>query len=88
MHFWKFNNYDGELGGVEEHRKAPADYQEGEQPSHDKCWLIDCPCWHDGSSLYADVFFPILKFEGEEGVYRQLELEYRNRFARTQSEGD
>ena len=86
VHFWKFNNYP-QLGGVEEHRKAPADYQNGQPPSHEDCFLLGCPCWHDGSSLYADTFFPILELQGEEAVYIQLGIEYRNRFERPSEEG-
>lgn len=35
------------MGGVELHRH-PA---QGEQPSHEECWLLLGPCCHDGSSL-------------------------------------
>lgn len=81
VHFWKFNHHP-RLGGVEEHRKEPADYQRGDRPSHDVCFLLDGPCWHDGSSLYADTFFPILENQGEEEIYIKLADEYRARFER------
>ncbi len=40
-------------GGVEEHRRSPPDYKRTDAPDHDECWLLKCPCWCDGSSLYA-----------------------------------
>lgn len=44
-------------GGIEIHRRAPPDYQQGEPPTHDDCWLLKAPCWHDGSSLQATEFW-------------------------------
>ena len=39
-------------GGIEVHYPfKPYDFAPDE-PHHDKCWLLDGPCWHDGSSLY------------------------------------
>lgn len=39
-------------GGVEVHyRKKPYDHMP-DNPIHEKCWLLNGPCWHDGSSLY------------------------------------
>lgn len=38
------------FGGVEVHSRAPVS---GDRPpDHEKCWLLDGSCWHDGSSLY------------------------------------
>lgn len=34
-------------GGIEVHSLTG----EGE-PSHSACWLLNAPCWHDGSSLF------------------------------------
>lgn len=82
VHFWMFNHHR-HLGGVEEHRKEPSDHQRGDQPSQEKCFLLDCACWHDGSALYADKFFPILELDGEDAVYAQLEREYQTRFENT-----
>lgn len=44
--------WDRWLGGVECHWASPPDYYEGQAPHHENCWLIEKPCWHDGSSLY------------------------------------
>lgn len=88
VHFWKFNTTSHDCGGVEEHRKEPNDYQVGEPPSQDNCFLLGCPCWHDGSSLYADKFFPILRDEGDEGIFTKLEREYFGRFPSTDDRSD
>lgn len=70
----------GRLGGIEEHRREPSDYQDPEKPSHEDCRLIG-RCWHDGSSLYAsEVLIPILEQSGEDAIWRQLEIEYHERF--------
>ena len=37
-------------GGIEIHYRTPPDYMRDEPPSHDECWLLHTPCWHDGSS--------------------------------------
>lgn len=39
--------------GLEEHWRSPPPYMDDRAPSHDVCWLLHCPCWHDGTSLYA-----------------------------------
>lgn len=80
--FWMFKKkHSGlRLGGVEEHRRTPNEYQKSQDPSHKKCFLLDGPCWHDGSSLAAERYFPILDGFGEEGVYIMLEDEYHSRF--------
>jgi len=40
------------MGGIEVHYASAPDYMIADKPSHDRCWLLDKPCWHDGSSLY------------------------------------
>lgn len=39
-------------GGIECHYASAPDYMSADCPSHERCWLLDRPCWHDGSSLY------------------------------------
>lgn len=39
--------------GIEMHYRTPPDYMSDDAPSQDSCWLLKCPCWHDGSSLQA-----------------------------------
>jgi hypothetical protein len=48
--------------GLELHSRAPLD--EG-PPSHDRCWLLECPCWHDGTSLYAEEHFLPMFLDGD-----------------------
>lgn len=38
-------------GGVEVHYRQPPEYRQDDCPDHDRCWLLEGPCWHDGSSL-------------------------------------
>lgn len=49
-------------GGVEVHyRKPPYEHSEG-TPHHEYCWLLEGPCWHDGSSLYfSEQLQPIIE---------------------------
>ncbi len=47
------------FGGVEIHYAKPPDHLHEKIPSHDHCWLLDGPCWHDGSSTHAsEVWIP------------------------------
>lgn len=39
--------------GLEFHYRTPPDYMKDKPPSHDECYLLKAPCWHDGTSLYA-----------------------------------
>lgn len=67
----------GRVGGVEYHMRAAPAYSEKAAPDHENCWLIGCPCWHDGSSLYAtEVLIPLLERSGDDAVWNQLEREY------------
>ena len=38
-------------GGIEVHFRFAPESMRDDPPSHDRCWLLQCPCWHDGSSL-------------------------------------
>lgn len=44
------DEHNGWSAGIEYHRRESPD---GSAPDHDRCYLLNCPCWHDGSSLYA-----------------------------------
>lgn len=39
-------------GGCEVHYPYSPYEHSGNEPHHEKCWLLNGPCWHDGSSLY------------------------------------
>ena len=41
-------------GGIEIHYRNPPSWSNGCAPTSDDCWLLKCPCWHDGSSLEVD----------------------------------
>ena len=80
VHIWampqpKSQYMDGDFyGGVEVHSRTP---MYGDQPAHNEnCWLLGCPCWHDGSSLYfSDYIEPMLR--GRNG-FSQSTHEYVN----------
>ena len=70
-------------GGIEIHYRAAPDYMRGDAPSQDKCWLLGCPCWHDGSSLQASEFwipFWVQDKDNHKGMFNLLEGEMANRF--------
>lgn len=56
------SNYRQEwLGGIECHYAEPPDYMRDKEPSHELCWLIHKPCWHDGTSLgFSEQIAPYL----------------------------
>ncbi len=41
-------------GGIEIHYRQPPDCMKDQPPTHDNCWLLNQPCWHDGSSLQVE----------------------------------
>jgi hypothetical protein len=52
VHVWAEPHSEKFYGGVEVHSKTRLyDFGDG-KPDNDDCWLLGCPCWHDGSSLY------------------------------------
>jgi len=72
MEFWMFTplrEYGG--GGVEAHLSAPRGYK------HEHCDILNAPCWHDGTSLWAsEHWIPMYQACGEEWVYQELEARY------------
>lgn len=50
-------NCDRYSGGIEVHYRSPSDYMKDDAPSHNHCWVLECPCWHDGSSMQATEFW-------------------------------
>lgn len=52
VHFWVEPNWEDNeksWGGVEFHERP----EDGREPDNEDCWLLNGPCCHDGSSLYA-----------------------------------
>lgn len=62
-------------GGIEGHSATRREY-DSEKPSHEHCWLIGKPCWHDGSSLqFSEQIAPYLTPPGNpfiESVHRDV----------------
>lgn len=63
--------------GVEMHKRVPV-----AESNYEHCALIDAPCYHDGTSLWAsEVVMPAFMIGGSEAVYPILERCYFERFA-------
>lgn len=91
LHFHA-SEYDGRWScGLEFHSyRNPGD----EPPSQVHCWLLKAPCWHDGTSLYADTLWQRIESDARESnheaIFRCLEREadeYFGRAALSQEEG-
>lgn len=83
IEFWMMPEMRGlKLGGVETHRRTPFEYSlHKEIPDHDHCAVLDGPCWHDGTSLWAsEHWIPMYEACGEEWVWLELEKTYREVF--------
>lgn len=67
--------------GLEIHYRNCPDYMNPKEPSQEHCWLLDAPCWHDGSSLYACEFvMPNLIRRGVDWLWEFLEERYKEEF--------
>lgn len=66
--------YDGAEhwnAGLETHSRTPMNGDTA--PDHAECWLLKCPCWHDGTSLYAqEEYLPMVLRDDHDGVFRQM----------------
>ncbi len=51
------SNTERYSAGLETHWRQPPDHMCEKPPSQDECWLLKQPCWHDGTSLYANEKF-------------------------------
>lgn len=70
-------------GGLEVHYRSPPEYMSDNAPSQDECWLIGCPCWHDGTSLYASetvIPFWLAAPNDHERMFQFLIRDYESRF--------
>lgn len=68
LHISGPHEYDGRenwSAGLEYHWRKPPSYLAQSPPSHDQCWLLNCPCWHDGTSLYAQDHYLPLFIQGD-----------------------
>ena len=94
VHFWRrapkcdetyFSELNDVCSGVEQHSRTPL-YDGNKPADHERCWMTEGPCWHDGSSLYSeDVYMPLwfsCNLDGDyEPLWRKLEAEYQRRFS-------
>jgi hypothetical protein len=68
--------------GLEVHHREPPEYMASDPPSHDECWLLKSPCWHDGTSLYArETLLPMFDGVSHEKMFSRLAHEADDRFA-------
>lgn len=59
--------------GLEFHHRSPPEYMRDLPPSHDKCHVLKAPCWHDGTSLYAqEVYLPVFLRGDDAAIFRML----------------
>lgn len=69
--------------GLECHYRTPPDYMANRPPSHDVCHILKCPCWHDGTSLYASEKYEPMFIRGDyNGIIQQLKYDADNYFGR------
>jgi hypothetical protein len=84
------------LGGIEIHSPKQLYGSEPADPTQKHCWLLDGPCWHDGSSLYfSEHLAPLLERYASDDVFPSHVHEWmlgallswhRDRFARPEAE--
>ena len=82
LEFWVRVINGSMFGGLEMHYRTAPDYMDRKHPSHEHCHVIDGPCWHDGTSLYAhDVIIPIWLQAPHDhrSMFRWLKDEYERR---------
>lgn len=86
LHISGPHHYDGRenwSAGLETHHRQPPEHMEDDAPSHEKCWLIGGPCWHDGTSLYAsEQLLPEWQRKPHDhaAMFELLQIEYAKRF--------
>lgn len=73
----RFNRFHGMGADIGYHAYTPQ--YEGQTPM-EKCDILGCDCYYDGSSLRAREFEDEFLQRGEEAVWPMLEDEYRRRF--------
>lgn len=68
-----YDNKDNWSSGLEFHWRVPPPGMQNQPPSHDQCEILKCPCWHDGTSLYADEHYLPMFIRGDAGaIFRSL----------------
>lgn len=89
LNFHVTQGRDGDFyGGLEEHRRVPPRGCD-RPPDHVNCRLLGCPCWHDGTSLYAsEVLIPRwqMQYPNHDDVFAWLIVEFDRRFKANDAE--
>ncbi len=68
----------GGTAGLEIHWRTPPPYMANDAPSQSPCWLLNQPCWHDGTSLYAmETLFPLVDFSDPLRFFKYLKPEMK-----------
>src|ERR1700689_2601945 len=72
--------------GLEIHYMRPPAHMNEDPPSQTECWILHCPCWHEGTSLYASetlwpMIEPMLRHGDHESIFRILEQDADERFS-------
>lgn len=63
---------DTPSAGLEYHHKSPLGYMD-DAPSRTDCYLLNGPCWHDGTSLYAtETYLPVFQYGDHERIFRMM----------------
>lgn len=90
VEFWVMEGSKELIGGVEYHHRAPMEYSSNKaEPDHADCPVLDGPCWHDGTSLWAvEHWIPGYAACGEGWVWDELEHTYRKWSQEQEETGD
>lgn len=71
VHIWykeqpvDFQHWGRFYGGIEIHSPVQL-YDFAPEPTHSECWLLGCPCYHDGSSFYfTERIAPLIDSDGK-----------------------
>lgn len=70
----------GHTAGLEVHWVKPPSFMDASKPSHENCPWLGKPCWHDGTSTYAQEHYVPLIELGETAIFNELRREYKSRF--------
>jgi len=62
--------------GLEYHYRVPPSYLANEPPTANRCFLLQTPCWHSGTSTYAREKYLPMHLAGEtEDIFRDMVLD-------------
>jgi hypothetical protein len=61
---------------------SPVPMYDGQEPISDNCEITGGDCYYDGSTLAAENIYKILLYHGSDGVWKELERVWRDKFER------